>query len=96
MKQTFLTCFLLVRLARLTYPHNGDGEYSRWYKNSLTFALPVSCKFEGQVKVGDDLIQTIYLKEKLQFEKSKTGKDWSMVVLEKHFLPDLEELEELE
>ena len=86
-----LTCLLSVRLARVRISHNGDGEYTRWYDHSMYFDLPVSCKFENQVKVGDDLFQTIYWREKLKVKGA--GKDWSLTVMGKTFSPDLEELE---
>ena len=85
------TCLLTVRLSNLRYSHVGNGEFVRWYNHSMVLTLPVNCDFENKVKTGDDLLQTLYWREQLKVSGAK-GKDWSLVVLKKHFEPDLDEL----
>ncbi len=87
MKQILLSCFLLLRLDQYHKSTFMDTETLGWVSHSVEFQLPVSCQTFDQINIGDDFLQSMYLRKLVK----GNPKSWNMIVVRKIVQEDQKE-----
>ena len=81
MNQTILTCFLVLQLSQHKVSSVLSGaEALGWHKNVVEFVLPVNCKTYSRINIGDDFLQSMWLKE---ITKGNPPRTWEVKVIRK-------------
>ena len=88
MKQFILSCFLLIRLSEYHVSLVGS-EHLGWSDKSVDFILPVNCRTLEKINVGDDFLQSRYMRQIVQGDPRR----WSMKVVRKIIVEDAESSE---
>lgn len=84
MKQTIISCFLLLRLSQYHVSTVWSGmESFSWRDKAVEITLPVSCRGFDKIKEGDDFLRSRYLEN-----VRGSRKNWEMIVVRKIVVED--------